>query len=116
MPNRCLYRYAVVDQNQIGISEASAGSGWVLTLDDLLTSYTHGDIGPWNGWIDMFNFYGNFELFQEPGLLDKSILINKDFLTWLLIGSQPIMIGSQPIRSHVWKFMLDNMDFDMEIS
>ena len=38
--------------------------------------------------------------------------VNKDFLTWHLIGW---WLCCQPIRSHVWKFLLINMDFEIEI-
>ena len=41
----------------------------------------------------------------------KSMLINKNFQTWLLIGWQH---SRQPIRSHVRKFVLNNMDFNMD--
>ena len=44
------------------------------------------------------------------------ILVNKDFLTWLLIGWQQ---SCQPIKSQVLKFLLmfyrNYMDFNMEI-
>ena len=43
----------------------------------------------------------------------NTVLINKDFLTWHLIGCQ---LCCQPIRCHVWKSLLTNMDFNMEIS
>ena len=46
-------------------------------------------------------------------LMLNSMLINKDFLTWLLIGWQ---LGCRPIRCQVWKSLLTNMDFNMEIS
>ena len=41
------------------------------------------------------------------------MLVNKDFLTWLLIGWQ---LCCQPIRCQVWKSLLINMDFDIEIT
>ena len=43
----------------------------------------------------------------------NSMLVDKDFLTWLLIGWR---LCCQPIRCQVWKFLLTNMDFNMEIS
>ena len=43
----------------------------------------------------------------------NSMLFNKDFLTLLLIGWR---LCCQPIRCHVWKLLLTNMDFNMEIS
>ena len=42
----------------------------------------------------------------------NSMLVNKDFLTWLLIGW---WLCSQSIRCQVWKSLLTNMDFNMEI-
>ena len=42
----------------------------------------------------------------------KSMLVNKDFQTWLLIGWQ---LCCQPIRCQAWKSALTNMDFNMEI-
>ena len=38
----------------------------------------------------------------------KSLLVNKDFLTWLLIGWQ---LCCQPIKSFVWKFLINNTNF-----
>ena len=38
----------------------------------------------------------------------KSMLINKDFLTWLLIGWR---LCCQPIRCQAWKSVFTNMDF-----
>ena len=43
----------------------------------------------------------------------NSMLVNKDFLTWLLIGWR---LCCQPIRCQVWKSLFTNMDFNMEIS
>ena len=43
----------------------------------------------------------------------NSLLVNKDFLTWLLIGWR---LCCQPIRCQVWKYLLTNMDFNLEIS
>ena len=43
----------------------------------------------------------------------NSMLVNKDFLTWLLIGWR---LCCQPIRYQVWKSLLTNMDFNREIS
>ena len=40
----------------------------------------------------------------------KSMLVNKDFQTWHLIGWQH---SRQPIRSHVRKALLTNMEFNM---
>ena len=40
------------------------------------------------------------------------MLVNEDFLTWLLIGWR---LCCQPIRCQVWKSLLINMDFSMEI-
>ena len=45
--------------------------------------------------------------------LFNSMLVNKDFLTWLLIGWR---LCCQPIRCQVWKPLLTNMDFNMEMS
>ena len=42
----------------------------------------------------------------------NSTLVNKDFLTWLLIGRR---LCCQPIRCQVWKSLLPNMDFNMKI-
>ena len=54
---------------------------------------------------------------QGPGLLSeihvKSEFVNKNLLTWLLIGW---LLWYQPIRCQVWKYLLTNMDFNMEIS
>ena len=44
---------------------------------------------------------------QQKSMLN-SMLVNEDFLTWLL--------SRQPIRCQVWKSLLTNMDFNMEIS
>ena len=41
----------------------------------------------------------------------KSMLFNKDFQTWHLIGWQH---SRQPIRSHVRKSLLTNMEFNMD--
>ena len=41
-------------------------------------------------------------IFREKKKMLKSMSVNKDFLTWLLIGWQH---SCQPIRSHVWKFL-----------
>ena len=38
----------------------------------------------------------------------KSMVDNKEFLKWLLIGWQ---LCCQPIRSHIWKFLLTRKDF-----
>ena len=50
-----------------------------------------------------------------PGLLRifhvKTMLVNKDFQTWHLIGWQH---SRQPIRSHVRKSLLTNMEFNMD--
>ena len=43
----------------------------------------------------------------------KSMLVNKNFLTWLLIGWR---LCFQPIRRQVRKFLLTTMAFNMEIS
>ena len=43
----------------------------------------------------------------------NSMLVYKDFLIWLLIGWR---LCCQPIRCQVWKSLLTNMDFNMEIS
>ena len=43
----------------------------------------------------------------------NSMLVNKDFLTWLLIGW---WLCCQPIKCQVWKSWLTNMDFNIEIS
>ena len=43
----------------------------------------------------------------------NSMLINKNFLTWLLIGW---CLCCQPIRCQDWKYLLTNMDLKMEIS
>ena len=40
------------------------------------------------------------------------MLVNKDFLTWLLIGWR---LCYQPIRCQFWKSLLTNMDFIMEM-
>ena len=57
---------------------------------------------------------------SQPGLqvtkqksMLNSMLVNKDFLTWLLIGWR---LCCQPIRCQVWKSLLTIMDFNMEIS
>ena len=42
----------------------------------------------------------------------NSMLVNKDFLTLPLIGWQ---LCCQPIRCQVWKSLLTNMEFSMEI-
>ena len=61
------------------------------------------------------NKHGNY---KSPGLgvtkqksMLNSMLVNKDFLTWLLIGWR---LCCQPIRCQVWKSLLTNMDFNME--
>ena len=58
-----------------------------------------------------------FCMYRGPGLgvtkqksMLNSMLVNKDFLTWLLIGWQ---LCCQPIRCQVWKSLLTNMDFNM---
>ena len=43
----------------------------------------------------------------------KSMSVNKDFQTWHLIGWQH---SCQPIRSHVRKSLLTNMEFNMDFS
>ena len=43
----------------------------------------------------------------------KPILVNKDLQTWHLIGWQH---GCQPIRSHVRKSVLTNMEFNMDFT
>ena len=43
----------------------------------------------------------------------NSMLVNKDFLTWLLIGWP---LCCQPIKYQVWNSLFINRDFDMEIS
>ena len=43
----------------------------------------------------------------------KSMLANKDFQTWHLIGWQ---YKRQPIRRHVKKSLLTNMDFNMDFT
>ena len=43
----------------------------------------------------------------------KSMLVNKDFLTWLLIGWR---FCSQPIRCQFWKFLLTNIDFNILVT
>ena len=53
-------------------------------------------------------------IIQGAGLLNKiHIEINKYSLTWLLIGWR---LCCQPIRFQVWKSMLTDMYFNMEIS
>ena len=58
----------------------------------------------------------NFRCHQEPGgskedSILKSVLINKDFKTWLLICLQH---SCQPIGNHVRKSLLIDMDFNMD--
>ena len=43
----------------------------------------------------------------------KSMLVNKNFQTWLLIGWQ---LCCQPIQSQVWKSVLNNMEFIMDFA
>ena len=43
----------------------------------------------------------------------KSIFINNDFLTWLRISYR---LCCQLIRNQVWKFLLNDMDFNIDIS
>ena len=50
--------------------------------------------------------------YQVKSVLSPT-LVNTDFLTWLLIGWR---LCCQPIRCQVWKSLLTNMDFNMEIS
>ena len=56
-------------------------------------------------------------LHQRPGLLRnfqvKIYVSNKDFQTWHLIGLQH---SRQPIRSHVRKSLLTNMEFNMDFT
>ena len=42
----------------------------------------------------------------------KSMLVNKDFLTWLLIGWH---LSSQSVKWQVWKSLVTNLDFNMGI-
>ena len=56
----------------------------------------------------------------EPGLLRSfhvkilvTLLVNKDFQTWHLIGWQQ---SCQPIRCHVRKSLLINMEFNMDFT
>ena len=46
-------------------------------------------------------------------LMLSSMLVNKDILTWLLIGWQ---LCCQTIRCQVEKSLLTNIDFNMKIS
>ena len=57
--------------------------------------------------------YRGQEYMYYEVLMLKSMLVNKDFQTWLLIGWQHIC---QPIRSQVKKSLLNNMDFNMDFS
>ena len=50
--------------------------------------------------------------YYEMSIL-KSILVSKDFQTWHLIGWQH---SRQPIRSHVRKCLLTNMEFNMDFT
>ena len=43
----------------------------------------------------------------------KSMLLHKDFQTWHLIGWQH---SRQPIRSHVKKSLLTNIEFNMDFT
>ena len=50
--------------------------------------------------------------YQEISML-KPTLVNNDFQTWHLIGWQH---NRQPIRSHVRKSLLTNMEFNMDFT
>ena len=58
----------------------------------------------------------DFHKYMRPGALVtktycvKSLLVSKDFQTWL-IGWQH---NHQPFRSHIRKFLLTNMEFNMD--
>ena len=43
----------------------------------------------------------------------KSMLVNKNFQTWHMIGWQH---SHQPIKSHVRKSLLTNMEFNMDFT
>ena len=76
---------------------------------------------PWT-WIRIVNATGtqmivnylsiwvNYQLihWSEKSML-KSLVINKYFQTWSLID----LASCQPIRNHVWKFVLTNGDLNM---
>ena len=50
--------------------------------------------------------------YEEISML-KSMVVNKDFQTWHLIGWQH---SHQPIRSHVRKSLLTSMEFNMDFT
>ena len=65
-------------------------------------------------------FYQNTQVIQRsnakllgPGHMLKCTLVNKGFITRLLIG---LRLCCQPIKSQVWKSYFTNVDFNMEIS
>ena len=74
----------------------------------------------WMLWVNRILLHLSWGEFCQPGLgvtkqksMLNSMLVNKDFLTWLLIGWQ---LCCQPTRCQVWKSLLTNLDFNMEIA
>ena len=55
----------------------------------------------------------NYLYTESTTWLVIGLLVDNNFLTWLLIGWR---LSRQPIRGQVWNFLLINVDFSMEIS
>ena len=72
-----------------------------------------------SGPLAFHEHYIMYMYIQDKGMdyngksMVKSMLTDKDFLTSLLTGWQ---LCSQTIRSQAWKFLLPNMNFNLDIS